>query len=170
MSENAVAVKAKKVEAVTEELKKASSIVIVNYRGLTVAEVTDLRKQLRDEGVKMEVVKNKVMDRAAVNAGFEDLKPTFAGPTAVVFSSEDPVAGPKIVHNFAKTNDQLKLKGGVIDGEVASLDEITAYAALPSRDELLSTLANILQAPIRNFAYGVKAIADKKQSDDGDAA
>ncbi|GAD15506.1 50S ribosomal protein L10 [Lentilactobacillus otakiensis] len=170
MSEQTVAVKAKKVASVTEELKNASSIVIINYRGLTVAEVTDLRKQLRDEGVKMEVIKNKVMDRAATDAGFEDLKPTFNGPTAVVFSSEDPVAGPKIVHNFAKANDKLKLKGGVIDGEVASLDEITAYAALPSREELLSTLANILQAPVRNFAYGVKAIADKKQSDDGDAA
>ena len=94
MSEKAVAVKAQKVEAVTEELKNASSVVIVNYRGLTVAEVTDLRKQLRDEGVKMEVIKNKVMDRAATKAGFEELKPTFAGPTAVVFSSEDPIAGP----------------------------------------------------------------------------
>lgn len=169
VSEQTVAVKAKKVEEVTESLKSASSIVIINYRGLTVAEVTDLRKQLRDEGVKMEVIKNKIMDRAAKNAGFDDLKDTFNGPTAVVFSSEDPIAGPKIVHNFAKNNEALKLKGGVIDGKVASLDEITAYAALPSREELLSTLANILQAPVRNFAYGVKAIADKK-SDDGDAA
>ena len=169
LSKETVALKSKKVDEVTDLLKNASSIVIVDYRGLTVAEVTDLRKQLRDEGVKMEVIKNKILDRASVKAGYEDLKDTFNGPTAVVFSSEDPIAGPKIVHNFAKTNDALQLKGGVIDGKVASLDEITAYAALPSREELLSTLANILQAPVRNVAYSVKAIADKK-SDDGDAA
>ncbi len=171
MSKENVAAKSKVVDEVTESFKNASSVVIVDYLGLTVEEVTDLRKQLRDEGVKMQVIKNKILDRVAEKAGYEDLKSTFAGPTAVVFSSEDPVAGPKIVHNFAKTNDVLKLKGGVIDGKVASLDEITAYAALPSREELLSTLANILQAPVRNFAYGVKAIADKKQADgDGDAA
>ncbi|EHL99562.1 50S ribosomal protein L10 [Lentilactobacillus parafarraginis] len=170
VSEQTIAVKAKLVDEATESMKAASSIVVVDYRGLTVAEVTDLRKQLRDEGVKMQVIKNKVLERAAEKAGFDDLKETFNGPTAVVFSSEDPVAGPKIVHNFAKSNDALELKGGVIDGKVASLEKINEYAALPSRDELLSTLANILQAPVRNFAYGVKAIADKKQEDGGDAA
>ncbi len=171
MSEQAIAVKAKKVDEVTESLKAASSIVVVDYRGLTVAEVTDLRAQLREQGVKMQVIKNKVLVRAAEAAGLGDLNETFNGPTAVVLSSEDAVAGPKIVHNFAKANDALELKGGVIDGKVASLDEINTFATLPSREELLATLANILQAPVRNFAYGVKAISEKKEADgDGDAA
>lgn len=170
MSEQAIAVKAKQVEEVTDQLKNASSVVVVDYRGLTVAEVTDLRKQLRDAGVNMQVIKNKILQRAAEQAGLDGLKDTFVGPTAVAFGSEDPIAAAKILHNFAKTADALELKGGVIDGKVASVEEISTYATLPSREELLSTLANILQAPVRNVAYAVKAVAEKKESDDGDAA
>jgi len=132
---------------------------------LTVEQVTDLRKQLREAGVKLRVIKNKIMVRAAEKAGYADLNDVFSGPTAVAFSEEDPVAPAKILANFAKTADALQLKGGVIEGKVASLEEVQEYATLPSREELLATIANLLQAPVRNVAYAVKAIAEKGDED-----
>ncbi|MFD1421509.1 50S ribosomal protein L10 [Lactiplantibacillus songbeiensis] len=165
MSKETVAVKAKEVEEVTEQLKSAVSAIVVDYRGLTVEQVTDLRKQLRDAGVKMRVIKNKIMVRAAEKAGYADLNDVFSGPTAVAFSEEDPVAPAKILANFAKTADALQLKGGVIEGKVASLEEVQEYATMPSREELLATIANLLQAPVRNVAYAVKAIAEKGDED-----
>lgn len=165
MSKETVAVKAQKVEEVTEQLKKSVSAIVVDYRGLTVEEVTDLRKQLRDAGVKMEVIKNKVMVRAAEKAGYADMNDVFSGPTAVAFSEEDPIAPAKILANFAKTADALQLKGGMVEGKVATLEEIQEYATMPSREELLATIANLLQAPVRNVAYAVKAIAEKGDED-----
>jgi len=165
LSKETVAVKAKEVEEVTEQLKSAVSAIVVDYRGLTVEQVTDLRKQLREAGVKMRVIKNKIMVRAAEKAGYADLNDVFSGPTAVAFSEEDPVAPAKILANFAKTADALQLKGGVIEGKVASLEEVQEYATMPSREELLATIANLLQAPVRNVAYAVKAIAEKGDED-----
>jgi len=165
LSKETVAVKAKEVEEVTEQLKSAVSAIVVDYRGLTVEQVTDLRKQLREAGVKMRVIKNKIMVRAAEKAGYADLNDVFSGPTAVAFSEEDPVAPAKILANFAKTADALQLKGGVIEGKVASLEEVQEYATMPSREELLATIANLLQAPVRNVAYAVKAVAEKGDED-----
>lgn len=165
MSKETVAVKAQKVEEVTEQLKKSVSAIVVDYRGLTVEQVTDLRKQLREAGVKMEVIKNKVMVRAAEKAGYADMNDVFSGPTAVAFSEEDPIAPAKILANFAKTADALQLKGGMVEGKVATLDEIQEYATMPSREELLATIANLLQAPVRNVAYAVKAVAEKGDED-----
>jgi len=165
LSKETVAIKAKEVEQVTEQLKGAVSAIVVDYRGLTVEQVTDLRKQLREAGVKLRVIKNKIMVRAAEKAGYADLNDVFSGPTAVAFSEEDPVAPAKILANFAKTADALQLKGGVIEGKVASLEEVQEYATLPSREELLATIANLLQAPVRNVAYAVKAIAEKGDED-----
>ncbi|QDJ16112.1 50S ribosomal protein L10 [Lactiplantibacillus plantarum] len=165
MSKETIAVKAQEVEEVAEQLKSSVSAIVVDYRGLTVEQVTDLRKQLREAGVKMRVIKNKIMVRAADKAGFEDLKSVFAGPTAVAFSEEDPVAPAKILANFAKTADALQLKGGVIEGKVADLETVQEYATMPSREELLATIANLLQAPVRNVAYAVKAVAEKGDED-----
>lgn len=168
MSEQAIAVKAKKVDAVVEQFNAATSAIVVDYRGLTVAQVTDLRKQLRDAGVQMSVIKNKVLTRAAEKAGYADLNDVFAGPTAVAFSNEDAIAPAKVLKKFADSVDALEIKGGFIEGKVMSVDEINTYATLPSREDLLSMLANVLQAPIRNVAYAVKAVAEK--ADDGEAA
>lgn len=165
LSKETIAVKAQEVEEVAEQLKSSVSAIVVDYRGLTVEQVTDLRKQLREAGVKMRVIKNKIMVRAADKAGFEDLKTVFAGPTAVAFSEEDPVAPAKILANFAKTADALQLKGGVIEGKVADLETVQEYATMPSREELLATIANLLQAPVRNVAYAVKAVAEKGDED-----
>lgn len=169
MSEKAIAVKAQKVDDVVELFNAATSAIVVDYRGLTVAEVTDLRKQLREAGVQMSVIKNKILTRAADKAGYGDLNEVFAGPTAVAFSNEDPIAPAKILKKFSDSVEALEIKGGYIEGKVMSIDEINTYATLPSREDLLSMLANVLQAPIRNVAYAVKAVADAK-GDEGDAA
>ncbi|WP_258115376.1 50S ribosomal protein L10 [Levilactobacillus yiduensis] len=168
MSEQAIAIKAKKVDEVVEKFNNATSAIVVDYRGLTVEQVTDLRKQLRDAGVQLNVIKNKVLVRAAEKAGYEGLNELFAGPTAVAFSDEDPIAPAKVLKNFADNVDALEIKGGYIEDKIMSIDEINTYATLPSREDLLSMLANVLQAPVRNVAYAVKAIAEK--GDEGDAA
>ncbi|MBL1228999.1 50S ribosomal protein L10 [Enterococcus sp. BWB1-3] len=164
MSETAIAKKAALVDDVTEKFKAASSVVIVDYRGLTVEEVTNLRKQLRDANVEMKVIKNSILSRAAKAAGLEGLDEVFTGPTAVAFSNEDVVAPAKIMDEFAKDAKALEIKGGVIEGKVASMEEITALAKLPSRDGLLSMLLSVLQAPVRNVAYAVKAVAEKEEA------
>jgi len=163
MSEVAIAKKAAIVDEVTEKFSAAASAVIVDYRGLTVEQVTDLRKQLRDANVEMKVIKNSILVRAAEKAGLNGLEEVFSGPTAVAFSNEDVVAPAKIIDEFAKTADKLEIKGGIIEGKVASIEEITALAKLPNRDGLLSMLLSVLQAPVRNVAYAVKAVAEKEE-------
>ena len=163
MSEVAIAKKAAIVDEVTEKFSAAASAVIVDYRGLTVEQVTELRKQLRDANVEMKVIKNSILSRAAEQAGLEGLGEVFTGPTAVAFSNEDVVAPAKIMNDFAKEAKALEIKGGIIEGKVSSLEEITALAKLPNREGLLSMLLSVLQAPIRNVAYAVKAVAEKEE-------
>ena len=162
MSEAAIAKKAEIVKQTTDMLNAAQSAIVVDYRGLTVAEVTALRKQLRDAGIQMSVIKNKILDRAVEGTDYEDLRSTFVGPTAVAFSDEDPIAPAKILKKFADDHDALEIKGGFIEKSVKTLDEINEYANMPGREELLSMLASALQDPMRKIARAVKAIADKE--------
>ena len=162
MSEAAIAKKAEIVKQTTDMLNAAQSAIVVDYRGLTVAEVTDLRKQLRDAGIQMSVIKNKILDRAVEGTDYEDLRSTFVGPTAVAFSDEDPIAPAKILKKFADDHDALEINGGFIEKSVKTLDEINEYANMPGREELLSMLASALQDPMRKIARAVKAIADKE--------
>ena len=162
MSEAAIAKKAEIVKQTIDMLNAAQTAIVVDYRGLTVAEVTDLRKQLRDAGVKMSVIKNKILDRAVEGTDYEDLRDTFVGPTAVAFSDEDPIAPAKILKKFADDHDALEIKGGFIEKSVKTLDEINEYANMPGREELLSMLASALQDPMRKIARAVKAVADKE--------
>ena len=162
MSEAAIAKKAEIVKQTTDMLNAAQSAIVVDYRGLTVAEVTDLRKQLRDAGIQMSVIKNKILDRAVEGTDYEDLRSTFVGPTAVAFSDEDPIAPAKILKKFADDHDALEIKGGFIEKSVKTLDEINEYANMPGPEELLSMLASALQDPMRKIARAVKAIADKE--------
>ena len=161
MSEAIIAKKAAIVEEVTEKFKTAASVVIVDYRGLTVDEVTKLRKQLRDANVEIRVIKNSILSRAAKAAGLEGLDEVFTGPTAVAFSNEDVVAPAKIIDKFSKEAKALEIKGGIIEGKVSTLEEVTALAKLPSREGLLSMLLSVLQAPVRNVAYAINAVAEK---------
>ena len=163
MSEAAIAKKETLVQAAAEKFESAASVLIVDYRGLTVEEVTNLRKQLRDAGVEMKVIKNSILSRAAKKVGLDGLDEVFTGPTAVAFSNDDVVAPAKIIDEFAKDAKALEIKGGVIEGKVSSVEQITALAKLPNREGLLSMLLSVLQAPVRNVAYAVKAVAEKNE-------
>ena len=163
MSEAAIAKKETLVQAAAEKFESAASVVIVDYRGLTVEEVTNLRKQLRDAGVEMKVIKNSILSRAAKKVGLDGLDEVFTGPTAVAFSTDDVVAPAKIFDEFAIDGKALEIKGGVIEGKVSSVEQITALAKLPNREGLLSMLLSVLQAPVRNVAYAVKAVAEKNE-------
>lgn len=159
------AIEAKKVQVqeIADKFKNASSVVVVDYRGLSVAQVTELRKQLREAGVEFKVYKNTLTRRATEVAGVEGLNEYLTGPNAIAFSNEDVIAPAKIINNFAKENDDLEIKAGVIEGNVATVEEVKALAELPSREGLLSMLLSVLQAPIRNFALATKAVADQKE-------
>ncbi len=148
---------------IAEKLSSSLATVVVDYRGLSVAEVTELRKQLREAGVEFKVYKNTLVRRATEQANLTDLNEQLVGPTAIAFSKEDVIAPAKILNEFAKNNEALEIKAGVIEGQVATFEEIKALAELPSREGLLSMLANVLQAPVRNFALAAKAVADQKE-------
>ncbi|MFB5268938.1 50S ribosomal protein L10 [Paenibacillus enshidis] len=162
---NAKVIQAKQetVEAVTAKLRESATTVVADYRGLTVAQVTELRKQLREAGIEFQVLKNTLLRRATAAAELTDLDSALTGPTAIAFSADDVVAPAKILNDFAKKNDALKLKGGVLEGRVVSVEEVKALAELPSREGLLSMLLSVLQAPVRNFALAVKAVAEKEE-------
>lgn len=150
------------VDEISAKLSDSVSTVIVDYRGLNVSEVTELRKQLREAGVEFKVYKNTLVRRAVEAKGFEGLEEVLTGPNAIAFSNEDVVLPAKILNDFAKDHEALEIKAGIIEGNVSSLDEIKALATLPSREGLLSMLCNVLQAPVRNLALATKAVADQK--------
>ncbi|WPQ67678.1 50S ribosomal protein L10 [Weissella paramesenteroides] len=162
MSEATIAVKAQQVAEVADKFKNATSAVVADVRGLTVEESNKLRAELRGEGVELRVIKNKVLTRAAEAADLSELNDLFAGPSAVAFSADDAIAPARVLKKYADDIDALEIKGGFIDGNIVSIDEINKYASLPDRDGLLSMLLSTLQAPVRNFAYAVKAVSDAK--------
>lgn len=155
------------VNEISEKLKASKATILVDYRGLDVAAVTELRKQLREAGVEFKVYKNTLVRRAIAEVDMTELDDQIVGPTAIAFSNEDVVAPAKVLNNFAKENEALEIKTGVIEGNVVSLDEIKALADLPSREGLLSMLLSVLQAPMRNFALATKAVADQKEGEEG---
>ena len=170
MSEKAIAVKAQKVEEIADQFNNAASAVVVDARGLTVAQSTELRHQLREEGIVLEVIKNKILTRAAEKAGFAELNDIFAGPSAVAFSNDDAIAPSRILKKFADANEKLEIKGGVVDGTIANIEDINKYASLPSREGLFGQLLAEFQFPIRSFAYVVKALQEKLEEENGGEA
>ena len=159
----AIETKKVQVEEIAGKLKDAASVVVVDYRGLNVAQVTELRKQLREAGVEFKVYKNTLTRRAAEIAGVEAINEVLTGPNAIAFSTEDVIAPAKIINEFAKKNEALEIKAGIIEGTVSSVEDVKALAELPSREGLLSMLLSVLQAPVRNFALATKAVADQKE-------
>jgi len=151
------------VQEIADHLKDSQTTIVVDYRGLDVEEVTELRKNLREAGVDYKVYKNTLARRAIQDTDLADLEETLVGPTAIAFSKEDVVAPAKILHNFAKDHEALEIKGGAIEGEIATLDQIKELATLPDYDGLLSMLLSVLQAPMRDFAYVTKAVAEQKE-------
>ncbi|WP_438449158.1 50S ribosomal protein L10 [Gorillibacterium sp. sgz5001074] len=149
------------VNEVVTKLKESSCTVVADYRGLTVAQVTQLRKNLREAGIEFQVLKNTLVRRATADAALTELDEILTGPTAIAFG-KDVVAPAKILSDFAKKNDKLQIKGGVVEGRVVDTAQIKALADLPSREGLLSMLLSVLQAPMRNFALAVKAVSEKE--------
>ena len=155
------------VEAIAEEIKDAQSVVLVDYRGLTVAQDTELRKQLREAGVVYKVYKNTMMKRAFEGTEFEGLENCLEGPSAIAVSKDDATAPARILCKFAKDAPALELKGGVVEGTVYDVAGLTELSKIPSREELISKLLGSNKSPITNFALVIKQIAEQ---DGGEAA
>lgn len=164
------------VEELRDKLSRAQSVILTDYRGLNVAESNQLRRQLRTSGVEFRVVKNTMTWRAAQALGLEELEEILKGPTALAFGYEDPVAPARELSRFARDHQQVKLKGGVMDGRILTLEEVKALAALPGREELLAKVAGSFAAPLsgmafalsgllRNFAYAVDALRRQKEAE-----
>ena len=149
------------VQAIAEDAKDATSVVLVDYRGLTVAEDTEMRKQLREAGVTYKVYKNTMIRFAAKGTAFEALEPNLEGPTALAVSKEDATAPARVLAEFAKKADKLELKGGVVEGTYYDAAGIGVIASIPSRDVLLGRLLGSMQSPITNFARVLNQIAEK---------
>ncbi len=148
------------VAAIAEDVKDAQSVVIVDYRGLTVAQDTELRKQLREAGIIYKVCKNTMMKRAFEGTQFEGLAEYLEGPSAMAVSKDDATAPARILCKFAKEAEKLEVKAGVVEGKVYDEAGVKALSAIPSREELLSKLLGSIQSPIANFARVIKQIAE----------
>src|SRR5699024_9276978 len=162
---NVIEKKKQLVQEISDKFKASQSTLLVDYRGLDVAEVTELRKELREAGVDYKVYKNTMTRRAATDAELEELNDLLVGPTAIAFSNDDVIAPARIINDFAKEHEALEIKGGVIEGNVASLEQIKELADLPNYEGMVSMLLSVLQAPVRNFAYAAKAVAEQKEEE-----
>ena len=149
------------VQEISENIKDAQSVVVVDYRGLTVAEDTQLRKALREAGVSYKVYKNTLVKRAIAGTEFESLSDSLEGPNAFAISTTDATAPARILAKFAKDAKALEIKPGVVEGTVYDATGMQAIAAIPSRDELISKLLGSLQSPITNFARVMTQLAEK---------
>ena len=151
------------VEEISELLNGAATAVVVDYRGLTVAEDTELRKQLREAGVVYKVYKNTMINFAIKDTEFADLAQHLEGPTAIAVCKDDATAAARVLAKFAKTAEALEIKGGVVDGIYYYAVGIGQIASIPSREVLLSKLLGSMQSPVTNFARVIKQIAEKNE-------
>ena len=151
------------VSEISEKMKNSDSTVVCEYRGLSVAEVTELRRNLREENVELKVYKNSMVERAVEECGFAELKDALTGPNALAFST-DATAPARVLAKFAKKHKALVLKSGIIEGKVVDEATIKELSLLPNRDGMLSMLLSCLQSPVSSFARVVKAVADAKEA------
>ena len=156
--------KKEEVKKLAEQMKEAKLILLVDYRGINVTDVTELRTDLRKVNSKYAVIKNNITRRALAECGLEGLEEQLEGPTAVIMSDEDYLEPSKIIYNFSKNNDYYKIKGGVIEGKVMSAEEIITLAKLPSRETLLSMLAGALLGNISKVAVALDQVRIQKES------
>ena len=149
------------VEEISASIKDAQSVVVVDYRGLTVDQDTKLRKELREAGVTYKGYKNTMMNFAFKGTDFESLAPVLEGPSAIAISKDDATAPARIVAKFAENAPALEIKAGVVEGTFYDAEGMKAIAKIPSRNELLSRLLGSLQSPMANFARVINQIAEK---------
>ena len=150
------------VEEIANGIKDAKSVVLVDYRGLTVEQDTNLRKALREGNVTYKVYKNTMMNFAFKGTDFEGLAPYLEGPSAMAYSTEDATAPARILCEFAKKADKLEVKGGVVEGTIYDADGIKQISAIPSKEVLLGRLLGSMQSPIANLARVLNQVAEKQ--------
>ena len=161
MNQAVLAAKSETVKEISEKAKKSQTIIVCEYRGLTVAQIQEVRRALHKEKAEMSVYKNSLVERAVDELGYNDLNNILTGPNAIVFS-EDVIAGAKVIAKYAKRHkDVLVVKGGMVEGKFVDAKGIIEVSKLPGKEGLLSMFLSCLQAPIRSFACAVKAVADK---------
>ena len=161
MNHNILEQKKAIVEEVSSLLKDSGSVIVAEYRGLNVAEISELKRDLLKENAKMCVYKNTLVDRAAEACGYSDMKQYLEGPNALI-SSTDSISAAKIATKFAKKHENLVIKAAIVEGKVVGKDDVIALSKLPNKEGMLSMLLSVLQAPVRSFACAVKAVADKE--------
>ena len=162
MNKDVLLAKQETVSEIVSKAKESSALVVAEYRGLTVEQLQELRRALRAEGASMNVYKNSLVERASDELGYADLKQVLSGPNAIFFSKEVNSAA-KVLAKYAKRyGDSLNIKGGVFEGKFADAAGVKEIAKLPGKDGLLAMLLSCLQAPVRQFACAVKAVADAK--------
>lgn len=158
---NAIEMKKAVVAEIKEKLVAAKSVVLIDYRGLTVAEVTELRNQCRKAGVEYAVLKNTMVNLAAKEAGIEGLESYLKGPTAVAFGMEDAVAPAKVLTEFIKKTKKTEVKCGLLDGQILDAAGVEALAAIPSREVLIAKIMGSMMSAVSKFVYVVEAIRKK---------
>lgn len=163
MREQVLNLKQDLVSEIKNKFDSSNSAVVVEYRGLTVQQVTALRRQLRDENVEFKVYKNTMTRRAAEEAGYSDLTPALVGPNAIAFS-EDAVAPSRVLAKFAKKNKALVIKSGVVEGKVVDYETLKELSELPNKEGMIAMLLGALQSPLRDFAWAMKQISEQKES------
>ena len=149
------------VEEISENIKDAQSVVLVDYRGLTVEEDTKLRKELRNAGITYKVYKNTMINFAFKGTDFEQLADQLEGPSAIAISKDDATAPARVIAKFAKNAPALEIKAGVVEGPLYDAKGMEAIAKIPSREELLSKFLGSIQSPITNFARVMNQLAEK---------
>jgi large subunit ribosomal protein L10 len=140
------------VEQTRERLSRAQSVVVVQYQGMTVAQLRELRRQLREVDSELKVIKNRLVKRALADNGFDALDSSLTGPTALAFGYGDPTAPSKVCTKYAKTNDKLVIRGGLLGNKALDLKAVDALSRMPGRLELLAQMATVLKAPARQMA------------------
>ncbi len=168
-SEKILLSKQNQVAELAEELKGATTIVVADHRGLTVAQDTELRTALRKEGITYKVVKNTILTRATADAGLENMDELFKGPSAIAFS-EDPIAAAKVMHDFQKKFDKLEIKGGAMEGKVTDLAALKALASIPPVEVLYAQVVGGLVSPISGLAMIIDAIRQKVEEEGAETA
>ena len=164
MEKEVLAQKKADVEALTKKMKEAKTIVAFDYIGLTVEQFTSLRRKLRAAGCEVQVIKNNISRRASEGAGYTDLVQYFKGPKAVAFSNDDVVAPAKIIYEFSKDCDIVKIHAGVVEGKVEDEKGIIGLATLPSRETLLTMLAMGMLQPLKDLAVGLNMLTEKEEA------
>ena len=162
MSAETIKIKEQQVSEYVEKIGKAKSFVLVDYRGLNVAEDTAMRSDMRKAGVEYKVIKNRLVLRALNNAGITGFDKVLEGPTAMAISYEDAVAPAKIIVDNVKKTNKITVKGGVVEGKVLSVPEINAVASIPAKPVLVAQLLGMLQTPVRSLAVVMSEIAKKQ--------